>query len=93
MKNQKYNRGIGLRISLRISLGFFMVVILMLALAFVGLKHMAQVNAQIKNIVENNNVKIELAQIMQHALHERALSMHSVAVLKDEFLQIGRAHV
>lgn len=87
MKNQKYNRGIGLRISLRISLGFFMVVILMLALAFVGLKHMAQVNAQIKNIVENNNVKIELAQIMQHALHERALSMHSVAVLKDEFLQ------
>ena len=87
MKIQRYNRGIGLRITLRISIGFFMVVMLMLALAFVGLKHMAQVNVQIKNIVENNNVKIELAQIMQHALHERALSMHSVAVLKDEFLQ------
>jgi diguanylate cyclase (GGDEF)-like protein len=87
MSYQRYNRGIGLRIQLRISTGFFMIVLLMLALAFVGLKHMAQVNAQIKNIVENNNVKIELGQIMQHALHERALSMHSIAVLKDAFLQ------
>lgn len=76
-----------LRISLRIGAGFFLVVMLMLALAFVGLKHMAQVNSQIKNIVENNNVKIELGQIMQTALHERALSMHSVAVLEDEFVQ------
>lgn len=59
----------------------------MVALTFVALKHMAQVNFQIKNIVENNNVKIELGQIMQNALHERALSMHSVAVLKDVFLQ------
>lgn len=87
MSYQKYNRGIGLRIRLRISLGFFMIVFFMLALAFVGLKHMAQVNAQIKNIVENNNVKIELGQIMQQALHERALSMHSIAVLEDAFLQ------
>lgn len=74
-------------ISLRIGIGFFIVVLLMSALAFVGLKYMTHVNAQIKNIVENNNVKIELAQIMQYALHERALSMHSIAVLTDAFLQ------
>ena len=79
----KYTHGIGLRISV----GFFMVVLLMITLTVVGLKHMSQVNSQIKNIVENNNVKIELGHIMQNALHERALSMHSVAVLKDEFLQ------
>lgn len=83
MKTQSSTRSI----SSRISFGFLMVVLLMVALTFVGLKHMAQVNFQIKNIVENNNVKIELGQIMQNALHERALSMHSVAVLKDEFLQ------
>lgn len=87
MRTQKNNEGMCLRISLRIGAGFFLVVMLMLALAFVGLKHMAQVNSQIKNIVENNNVKIELGQIMQTALHERALSMHSVAVLEDEFVQ------
>ena len=82
MKMQ-YTHGIGLRISI----GFFMVVLLMVALTFVGLKHMAQVNFQIKDIVENNNVKIELGHIMQDALHERALGMHSIAVLKDELLQ------
>lgn len=48
---------------------------------------MAQVNYQIKNIVENNNVKIDLGNVMKHALHERALSMHSIAVLTDAFLQ------
>lgn len=83
MNTRIYSQGIGLRISI----GFLMVVLLMVALTFVGLKHMAQVNFQIKNIVENNNVKIELGQVMQHALHERALSMHSIAVLKDVFLQ------
>ena len=71
----------------RIRFGFFMVVLLMMALTFVGLKHMAQVNTQITNIVEINNVKIELGHVMKNALHERALSMHSVAVLRDEFLQ------
>ena len=81
--NIQYTHGIGLRISI----GFFMVVLLMVALTFVGLKHMAQVNFQIKDIVENNNVKIELGHIMQDALHERALGMHTIAVLKDEFLQ------
>jgi len=81
--NIQYTHGIGLRISI----GFFMVVLLMVALTFVGLKHMAQVNFQIKDIVENNNVKIELGHIMQDALHERALGMHSIAALKDEFLQ------
>ena len=74
-------------ISSRIAFGFFMVVLLMVALTFVGLKHMATVNFQIKNIVENNNVKIDLGQVMLHTLHERALSMHSVAVLEDAFLQ------
>lgn len=83
MKTKTYTQSI----SLRISVGFLIVVLLMVTLTFVGLKHMAQINSQMKNIVENNNVKIELAQIMQNALHERALSMHSVAVLNDEFLQ------
>lgn len=40
-----------------------------------------------KNIVENNNVKVELGQIMQDALHERALIMHTLPVLKAPFLQ------
>lgn len=83
MKIKTLTQGIGSRIAA----GFLVVTVLMVALTFVGLKHMTQVNSQIKNIVENNNVKIELGNIMQNILHERALSMHSIAVLKDEFLQ------
>ena len=60
MNTQVYTQGI----ASRIGVGFFFVVLLMVALTFVGLKHMAQVNSQMKNIVENNNVKTELGQIM-----------------------------
>jgi len=43
MNAQTYKQGIGLRISL----GFVLVVLLMVALTIIGLKHMAQVNLQI----------------------------------------------
>jgi len=83
MKIQTLTQGIGSRIAG----GFLLVIFLMMALTYVGLKHMAQVNFQIKHIVENNNVKIALGNIMQNSLQQRALSMHSIAVLKDVFLQ------
>jgi len=83
MHTRTYTKGIGLRIST----GFLMVVLLMVTLTFIALKHMAQVNLQMKNIVENNNVKVELGQVMQDALHERALIMHTLPVLKDPFMQ------
>jgi len=83
MHTRTYTKGIGLRISI----GFLMVVLLMVTLTFIALKHMAQVNLQMKNIVENNNVKVELGQVMQDALHERALIMHTLPVLKDPFMQ------
>lgn len=62
-------------------------VLLMVALSIIGLKHTAQVNSLMKHIVEENNIKIEMAQIMQNALQERAVSMHSIAVLQDIFLK------
>ena len=74
-------------IELRIALGFMLTIALMLALTGVGLIHMDRADARLKNIVEKNNVKTEMAQIMQHALRERALSMHIMAVLTDDFLK------
>lgn len=75
------------QIGLPISAGFLIMVLLMVALTFVGLNHIAQVNSRMKHVVENNNVKIALAQAMQNTLQERALSMHAIAVFKDEFLK------
>jgi len=83
MKNQTFTQGI----SFRISAGFLIVISLIVTLTFVGLNHITQVNSQMKQIVETNNVKITLAQVMQNVLQERALSMHTIAVLEDDFLK------
>lgn len=74
-------------IGARINLGFALTIILMLALAGVGLTHIHMANTRLKNIVEKNNVKTEMAQIMQSALRERALNMHIITVLTDDFLK------
>jgi len=74
-------------IEVRIALGFMFTVMLMVALTAVGITHMARADARLKNIVEKNNVKTEMAHIMQTALRERALSMHIIAILSDDFLK------
>lgn len=77
----------GVSIEIRIAIGFIFSIALMLALTVVSLSHMDRADARLKNIVEKNNVKTEMAQIMLHASRERALSMHIMAVLTDDFLK------
>lgn len=67
--------------------GFALVLALMIALTVVGLKQMAAINSRLERIVNQNNVKIELATTMRDALRERAISMHSIVVLQDPFAQ------
>jgi diguanylate cyclase (GGDEF)-like protein len=69
----------------RIVAGFLVVLVLMASLAAVGLHYISNIGERLKGIVENNNVKIELATAMQTALRERALSMHALSVLTDPF--------
>src|SRR5688572_3266580 len=77
------SRRLGIRA--RIVAGFLVVLVLMTSLAAVGLNCISAISAQLRDIVENNNVKIELATAMQTALRERALSMHALSVLTDPF--------
>jgi PAS domain S-box-containing protein len=67
--------------------GFALVLALMIALTVVGLNQMAAINSRLERIVNQNNVKIELATTMRDALRERAISMHSIVVLQDPFAQ------
>ena len=76
-----------LRVDARIAVGFLLTIALMLTLTSVGLNHIDRADARLKNIVEKINVKTHMAQIMQGALRERALSMHIMAVLTDDFLK------
>ncbi|MDP1703985.1 MAG: MCP four helix bundle domain-containing protein, partial [Sulfurimicrobium sp.] len=67
--------------------GFALVLALMIALTVVGLNQMDAINSRLERIVNQNNVKIELATTMRDALRERAISMHSIVVLHDPFTQ------
>ena len=76
-KNMKFSVGAG----------FALVLGLMIVLTVVGLKQMAAINSRLEKIVNQNNVKIELATAMRDALRERAISMHAIVVLQDPFAQ------
>lgn len=65
--------------------GFLVVLVLLASLAIVGLRYISETNQRLKEIVENNNLKTELAGTMQTALRERALSMHALSVMTDPF--------
>lgn len=69
----------------RIVAGFLIVLVLMASLVVVGLRYISETNQRLKQIVESNNLKTELAGSMQTALRERALSMHAMSVLTDPF--------
>lgn len=74
-------------IGVRIGIGVFTTVTVMLGLTFAGVNYMSQVNSRMKGIVENNNVKTEMAKEMQSALRERALNMYIMTIVKDDFLK------
>ncbi|MBZ0095602.1 MAG: response regulator [Sulfuricella sp.] len=65
--------------------GFALVLLLMFALTLAGLQQMAAINVRLERIVEENNVKTELATVMRDSLRERAISMHAIVVLEDAF--------
>ncbi len=69
----------------RIVAGFLIVLVLMGILAFLGLRHISEADQRLKQIVDNNNHKTELAHTMLTALHERALSMHALSIMADPF--------
>ena len=81
MKRNMQHLGMGVRIGI----GFIVVLALMATLSAIGLRYVADANQRLKNIAQDNNVKIELATEMHSALRERALSMHALPVLADPF--------
>ncbi len=68
-----------------IVVGFFVVLSLMVALTAVGLSFIAKANNRLHTIIEIQNVKTHLANNIQAALAQRAISMHAVSVIKDDF--------
>jgi diguanylate cyclase (GGDEF)-like protein len=81
MKQTTQHLGMGVHIGI----GFVVVLVLMVALSATGLRNVSEANQHLKDIAQNNNVKIELATEMHSALRERAISMHTLPSLSDPF--------
>ena len=69
----------------RIAISIVVIVVLMLSLTIAGVNYMSQVNVRMNDIVNNNNVKMEMAHIMQNSLRERALNMYIMTIVDDDF--------
>lgn len=76
-----------MKIGARVGVGILLIIALMLTLAIAGLYYMFQVNMRMKGIVENINVKMEMAHVMQNTLRERSLSMYYMIIVTDDFLK------
>lgn len=68
-----------------ISIGFVLVLILMAAIAVIGLTRMAAINERMNAIVSQYNVKTDLVATMRNAARERSISLHRMALMLDPF--------
>jgi len=68
-----------------ISIGFVLVLILMAAIAVIGLTRMAAINERMNVIVSQHNVKTDLVATMRNAARERSISLHRMALMTDPF--------
>lgn len=73
------------RIGLGVGIGFALALGLVVLMTSIGLSHMAQIHRDLNHIVRVNNAKTELAHTMEYTLRDRAVSMHTIAVMNDPF--------
>ena len=77
----------GRRLAFGVAGGFVLLLGMLLAVVWVGLAHIARLNAELEALVEVNNAKVALAGRMKSALRERAIIMHSISVMTNPFDQ------
>ena len=68
-----------------ISLGFVLILSLLVAVAVIGLTRMTAIQSRMDSIVNQQNVKTELVAVMHNAARERSISLHRIALMKDAF--------
>ncbi|WP_211923177.1 methyl-accepting chemotaxis protein [Duganella radicis] len=73
-----------IKIGGRLALGFSVVLVLMLALALVGLSSMAKIEDQFEEIVNGNMVKIALLTDMGDAVQTNSIAVRNVILFSDD---------
>ena len=79
----KLSRSLSLSLARRLVLGFALVLALMMAVAAVGTWSVRAVGAQLKGVVEANNVRIALAHDMLDGINDMAILARNVTMLTE----------
>ena len=74
-----------LRIGMGLGLGFAVTLTLVILVMIVGFSYMAKTYADLEQITQVGNAKIELANAMKYSQRERAVSLYTLALIKDPF--------
>jgi methyl-accepting chemotaxis protein len=73
-----------LKVGTRLSLGFGLVLMLLLLVALLGVFNMSTIHAKLERIVKENVVKTEMVGIMSEAVHVVARVARTVVLLDDQ---------
>jgi len=76
-----------INLKLSLTIGFGLMLTLLLALTLLGLTQMRSINAKLETIVTVNNYKTELITIMRDALRDRTITLHSLVLNTTPFDQ------
>ena len=73
-----------MKIGVRLSLGFGLVILMLVAVVYVGTSRMDQINKRMKEIVSINNVELKLATDMRDQSRQAAAFVRNIIILTDD---------
>ena len=73
-----------MKVATRLSVGFGMVLLLLLTVTVLGINRMAQLQERVDEITRVNNVEVKLASAMYLTITERALALRNLILLSEE---------
>ena len=74
-----------LRIGIGLGFGFAVTLLLLVLLMVTGFGYMAKIHAEVEEIIQVSNVKIDLAHTMKYAQRDRAVRLYSLSLMTDAF--------
>ena len=68
-----------------ISIGFGVILVLLIAVTLTGLSRIDLINQRLERIIHNNTIKVTLATEMYNAARDRVISLHEMITVSDPF--------
>lgn len=73
----------GLKIGARLSAAFALLIVLMLAMASLGIYNLALLQSRLAQIANINNAEVKLITVMHSAAYQKALAVRNIVLLKS----------